>query len=468
MSSPPWDRMYRRNTKYLQCAGLIPIMVAMVFSAINVQAQQTEPLTLPNAVAIAMGKNPARSMAVDDTRVAEASVTKASAAFYPRIGFTENATIGNDPVYVFGTRLRQGRFSAANFALNELNSPSAMGNFMSRVEGKWNLFDSFASTAQMRQAKLTRTASQQELTRADQELVYNVLDRYYAWLLAQKQAELAQQTVKTAAELAGSSAARVEAGTAVDSDLLSSKVNLEMRQQDLIQALSRVEIARTQLETALGAELASGQQPAEMLQEHIYPSVVLEEAEARALRQRSDLQALAAQMAAQRNGVRAAKAAFGPHLDVYGSYEADNPSFTSGGNTNWMTGVELRVNLFSRENNAALASAKAQMSRTQAAKQSAQNEVRLQVRRAFYEYDAARQMLDVARSSIAQSQESLRITSDRYESGLTTITGLLRAEDAEHTSRTNYWQSVYHYVLSYAALQLATGDLSPQSLVVTQ
>ncbi len=193
MSSSPWDRMYWKNKKYLPCPkylqypGMISVMVAVLFSAVVVQAQQTEPLTLPDAVAIAMGKSPARSMAVDDTRIAAASVTQASAAFYPRIGFTENATIGNDPVYVFGTRLRQGRFSAANFALNELNSPSAMGNFMSRVEGKWNLFDSFASTAQMRQAKLARTASQQELTRADQELVYNVLERYYAWLMAQKQ-----------------------------------------------------------------------------------------------------------------------------------------------------------------------------------------------------------------------------------------------------------------------------------------
>ncbi len=167
MSSPPWDRIYRKNKKYLQYPVMIAVMVALLFSAVDVQAQQTAPLSLPDAVAIAMGKSPELSMAVDETQVAKASVTEASAAFYPHIGFTENATIGNDPVYVFGTRLRQGRFSAANFGLNELNSPSAIGNFMSRLEGKWNVFDSFASTAQMRQDKLVETASQQELTQAN-------------------------------------------------------------------------------------------------------------------------------------------------------------------------------------------------------------------------------------------------------------------------------------------------------------
>lgn len=457
-----------KNHIFLKQTARLAILLVALLPAGLLRGQQTETLTLPDAVATALGKSPTHTMAVADTQLAKASVTQASSAFFPHIGFTENATLSNDPVYVFGTRLRQGRFNASDFALNQLNSPSAIGNFMSRLEGKWNVFDSFSSTAQMRQARFAEDASRQALTRADQVLVYHVLDAYYGWLLAKKQVELAQQTEKTAEQLAKSSEARVQAGTAVDSDALSAKVNLEMRQQELIRARSAVEIARTQLETALGAELAPGQQPAEMLEEHSYPSVELEEVEARALRQRSDLQALTLQINAQQNGVRAAKSAFGPRLDVYGSYEADNPSFAGGGNTNWITGAELRVNLFSRENRAALAQQKAQLSRSQAARQSAQDAIRLQVRRAYYEYDAARQMLDVSRSSIAQSQESLRITRNRYESGLTTITDMLRAEDAERASRTNYWQSVYRYVLSYAALQLASGDLSPQSPVVTQ
>jgi outer membrane protein len=51
----------------------------------------------------------------------------------------------NDPVYVFGSKLRQQRFTAADFALNRLNSPLPFGNFATRFGGTWNLFDSFAS-----------------------------------------------------------------------------------------------------------------------------------------------------------------------------------------------------------------------------------------------------------------------------------------------------------------------------------
>jgi outer membrane protein TolC len=77
-------------------------------------------------------------------------------------------------------------------------------------------------------------------------------------------------------------------------------------------------------------------------------------------------------------------------------------------------------------------------------------------------------MLEVSRASVQQAEESLRMIRDRYESGLATITDVLRGEDADRTSRMNYWQSVYRNIVSYAALELAAGELTPQSRVVTQ
>jgi outer membrane protein TolC len=93
--------------------------------------------------------------------------------------------------------------------------------------------------------------------------------------------------------------------------------------------------------------------------------------------------------------------------------------------------------------------------------------VRLEVRRAYYELDTSRQQVEVARGAIAQAQESLRINQDRYDSGLTTITDLLGAEEAARRGQTDYWEAVYRFQTSYANLELASGNLSLQSPVVT-
>src|ERR1700680_5335600 len=99
-------------------------------------------------------------------------------------------------------------------------------------------------------------------------------------------------------------------------------------------------------------------------------------------------------------------------------------------------------------------------------KQGASDGVRFEVRPAFYNLDAARQELEVTRSAIAQAQESLRITQNRYDSGLITITDLLGAEAATRRSQTDYWEAVYRFHTSYANLELASGSLNPQSAVV--
>ena len=99
-------------------------------------------------------------------------------------------------------------------------------------------------------------------------------------------------------------------------------------------------------------------------------------------------------------------------------------------------------------------------------KQGASDAVRFEVRRAYYDVDASRQQIEVARAAIAQAQESLRINQDRYNGGLTTITDLLGAEDAARRSQTDYWESIYHFRTSYANLELASGSLNPQSPVV--
>jgi outer membrane protein TolC len=427
-----------------------------------------EPLDLPQAISVARETSPERKMALADTRIARARVSFAKSDFFPRITFTETASVGNDPVYVFGSKLRGARFGSADFATARLNHPEPIGDFSSRVSGQWNVFDSFGKTYRLRSAKSTTLAADKQLSRADQELIFRVLDSYYSIGVSRKQLEVSEQLVKTAEAVLDSSTTRVEAGSAVESDALSARVNLLNRQQDLIRARSNLQVAFTQFETALGASIAPGQQPIADLIEQTLKPASLSESEALALQQRPDLAAIAAQVDSQRHRVRAAQSTYAPRLDIYGSWQSDRAATFSNGNNSWVTGAELRVDLLSRDREANLSSENASLARTEAAKRQAENNVRLDVRKAWFEHDSSRQMLDVSRASVRQAEESLRMVRDRYESGLATITDLLRAEDADRTSRMNYWQSVYRYIVSYAALELASGELTTQSPVVTQ
>jgi len=138
-------------------------------------AQQTEEpsaLTLQQAVKIGLERNPLRKAALADTKVASADVREARSVLMPRLMFSETATGGNDPVYALGSELRQQRFTAADFALNKLNTPLPLGKFSTRLGGSWNLFDSFASWHAVNRAKHMNDAAGHQLAHTEQEIIF--------------------------------------------------------------------------------------------------------------------------------------------------------------------------------------------------------------------------------------------------------------------------------------------------------
>jgi outer membrane protein TolC len=432
------------------------------------QEAQSSSLTLQQAVNIALEKSPLRKAAIADTKVASASVRVARSFLMPRVSFSETATRGDDPVYVFGSKLRQQRFTQDDFTFNKLNTPLPFGNFATRFGGTWNLFDSFATWHGINQAKQMNEAVGHQLDRTDQEIVFRVVSSYYEVLLAAKELEVAEQSAKTANSIMDRSQTRFDSGLTVESDLLTAKVRMAARQQEVIRARNTLEVARALLNTAMGMPLDTPFQITEALAERTLPVPVLGEVEKQALANRPDLKRIDSEEAAQRQSVSMAKSAFGARVNAFAGWEMDNPTFVAGGGgNNWLGGIEVQFDIFQGgAKRAELSRQRALEEKVVAMKQAASDVVRLEVRRAYYETDANRQQIEVARAAIAQAQESLRINQDRYDSGLTTITDLLGAEDAARRSQTDYWEAVYHFQTSYANLELASGNLNPQSPVV--
>ena len=430
--------------------------------------QAPAPLSLQRAVTIALEKNPQRKAALADTRASSADVRAARSPFMPHLSFSEIATRGNDPVYVFGTRLRQQRFTSADFALNGLNTPSPVGNFTTRFGGTWNLFDSFSTWHGLERAKFIDQAAAHQLSRTDQEIIFRVINSYYAVLLAAKQVDLEEQSVKTAQAIVDHSQSRFESGIVVESDLLTAKVRLAERQQQLIRTRHNLDLARAQLNTAMGVPDGQIFELSEALADRLLPTPELQEAETRALANRPDLKRIASEEAAQRQSVSMAKSAFGPQINAFAGWELDNPTLLAGGGgNNWLGGIEMKFDIFQGgAKRAELARQRALEDKVVAMKQAASDAVRLEVRRAYYDVDSSRQQVEVARAAIAQAQDSLRINQNRYQSGLATITDLLNAEEVALHSQTGYWETVYNFRISYASLELASGTLNAQSPVV--
>jgi outer membrane protein TolC len=87
----------------------------------------------------------------------------------------------------------------------------------------------------------------------------------------------------------------------------------------------------------------------------------------------------------------------------------------------------------------------------------------LQVRQAHAGLKAAEERIEVASAAVTMAEESLRITKNRYEAGLATVSDLLRNETALLETQTRRLAAVYDQRVAAAMLELAAGTLSVDS-----
>jgi outer membrane protein len=421
--------------------------------------EKTEPLTLASAVGLALRNNPKVKATLSGREMMDAQVREAQSEWWPLLQFSETFTRSNNPVFVFGSLLEQGRFGPQNFAVDSLNNPDPLNNFRTAVNLKWSVFDQMKSSASLSQARIGQEQADQQKEMVRQQIRFEVLRAYFGVLLAQQREGVTEEAVK----MAESDRRRIDdlfrTGLVVQSDLLSAEVQLaEFRQQQVQASGDRVK-AQAFLNTVLGTPVQAVQRVTGRLIDKQFSLAETDELIHQALQSRPDYARAASAVKSSEEGVRGAKGNYLPRVDVFSTYGISGRDLTSG-SSDYAVGAGLTFNLFDFGRGARLDKARAAQSTAAAEQEHLANQIRLEVIQAFQDYVSARERLKVAVETVNRAREALRIVQDRYQEGLTTITEVLRAETAYLRTRLNLVSSRYDYYIGYARVLMATGKLT--------
>jgi outer membrane protein len=447
---------------------LMAVIMMLSTAAGQVPVPAADNLSLAGAVRLALERNPTVQAADAYAKAVHEGIAEARAARYPRIDFSESFARGNNPVYVFGALLTQRQFTAADFALDSLNTPRPLDLFRTQFTAALPLYDAGQTSRRVKDAKLSAQGAGESGQRTRQELIFSVVKSYTDELLARENARVAEAAAKSTQSDFQRAQARQQQGQAVPSDLLSAQVQMAQAQEDLLQANNAAELAHAALNVAMGLPEDAATTIATGLEESTFDAGALSDRQQLALKNRPDLREADLGVEHAANGRRMARAEFLPKVNAFSSWEEDNQTFLTRGGNNWTVGASLNFNIFDGgANRARLAAARYRQAQAQAQLAQLTAAVKLQVREAYLNLTTARQRVDVSREAQSQAEESLRILQNRYEAGLATITDLLQVETAHRNAQKNYLNALFDYRLSYAALELATGELAPDSAAVT-
>lgn len=434
------------------------LMLMLFMMPVQLLAQSTSneesrlTLTLYEATEIALQQNFSIEQAEFDVDKTRAQYRQTNAIFLPQLSFEYNAVTTNDPLNVFGFKLKQEIVSQKDFNPVLLNNPEATENYSAKFELRQPLFNP-DMIMQRGAVKSQLNSAYEQLQGTKNFIRYQVRNQYYSLILHTRQLDVLETALGTAAEHRRQAQNFYEEGLLSKEDFLSARVyELEMESRK-INIENQLDSAREGMAHLLGLSGSVVVIPTENLNSidgSFIPSEItgirVDNAQTRAIEQRVK--------AAERMS-KSAKFSFLPKINLFGSYEYNDSDFVSFGANSYMIGANLRWEIFSGFSKAGkVMEARADYRMAQSKQQSHRFEVENRVREAYRTLENAEKELELTKEAIAQSTEDVKIRTNRYHEGLERTTDLLEAETKLAEAKLKNVMALYKYNMSIAALEM--------------
>ncbi|GEM_PF-3243295 len=426
-----------------------------------IRAKTAEPgqLTLSQAESIALEFNPEILINSYSNAIAKGRFREAKEMLLPKVGAAELFGYSNNQLFVFASRLMQHRFQPSALNFSSLNTPDPIASFFTTAYVRVPILHKFDTWGNISRQKMLMRATLQVGEHTAQNVRYQVIQSYYGALVAGARLKLAQHFV----ELGEADVVRLKNlykfGQVVLSDVLAMQVKLAEFRKQLAQARGDLSVALARLNTVLGTPGAARPSLAGNLIDRDFQVESEEALIAQALLRRRDLLQAQSLSEASHHELRQAMGSYLPKIDGYAAVIQSGDAIVNGG-TSLIVGGLMALDLFEPGRQAKISQARAAMKMAQAQAELKRNQVRLEIISAREQLIVSGEKLSVTRQSCEQAREALRIVRDRQRVGLTTITELLRAEDALIKAETDLIDARYDNYLALAKVRLASGTLT--------
>ena len=415
-------------------------------------------IALDQAVEEALAGNSDLAIAEARREIAARHSTAAAAPLWPQVMLGAGYMRSVDPVFVFGTKLRQGTFSPEDLDIGELNNPDPIDDWSARIGLQWNLLDP-TLWAGRASAKNKAEAAEWEAVRAREATVLMTRVLYYRALAAAAQQESAESAVAAAEAALDSFRKRRERGLLTEADLLQAKAELAAARA----ALSQAARARIDALQDLGRHLGWEAGTLPRLTDTLAVPSALQEGDFDP-RKRADVKARASAADAAEAAKSRADYSWMPALDAFAEYATHSADPLAFNADNWTVGLALRWTLFSGF------ARTAEIQRANLERHVAKIEYDQAVRDARAELDQAERAVRAARATVqatraaSEAAESGRVLMrQRFDEGLATAADLLQAEARATAMRERAIWALASYHVAIARHEFVRSQVNTES-----
>jgi len=431
----------------------IYIPLLLLGLTLSVHAQQVVPIAKSDVLSKVSENNTSIKISEQDFNAAKADYRQTNAVFLPNITASHTAMATTNPLMAFGSKLNQEILSSNDFNPSLLNEPSQIENYATKFEIQQPLIN-LDGIYQRKAAKSKMEAMSLKTERTQDYLAFEVDKAYMQLQLAYKAVDVLEKALEAAnanKKLADDS---FKQGYLQRADVLNVEVRVTEVQNQLQTAKSNVQNASNYLSFLMNDDAYVVYMPSDELS---IATFTLDDK--KVSENRSDIKAMQLATNAYEAINKADKMAFLPRLNAFGSYELYDDQIFQGSANGYLFGAQLSWDIFQGSKRIG----KAQKSKSEFEKSKLEykqyvSKSNLELNKAKRAFIDADNKLKLTTLALQQSEESLRIRTNRFKEGLEKTSDLLIAETQYAQKQLEYYQTIFEYNYTQAYLQFLTKE----------
>ncbi|MEX2592610.1 MAG: TolC family protein [Anditalea sp.] len=436
------------------------VLVSLVLWGLSGQlyAQDTLTVNFEEAVALAIKKNAAHNINVNNQLINKVNRQQAFYANFPTLGINIHSQ------RVRGQQSQQvdDEIIVDNFT-NYGNSASLYVNLP--------VFNMFRRVNTYKAEKLREEAGALDLARSEQEVIFQVANQYLQVLLGRELLRIAEENLENQKELLRQIEGYVEVGIRTLSDAYNQQS--EVARLEAVNYDAQIQLLNDVFRLAEIMHLEEGWVPDVMsigseLLPNSFKKIKLEELLARAAGERPEIQRDEQLIKAYSKEVKASKAGFMPSINAFYGYNSFSTSIVERSfnqqffevNPSGVIGVSLNIPIFSNfEHKANLARSNVALLNQQITRDASKRKVYHEVRLAHANYLAAERKLETTTVQLKAAEEAIKVISERFRLGISNFVDLAQANQQLVQAQSDLAQARYTRYFQNIMLMYAVGDL---------
>ena len=430
---------------------IIVFIIVSIATVSQVFAQQTV-LISKEEVAIKVTKNNSSiKISQQEFMEAKADFNQTKAVFLPNITASHTGILTTNPLMAFGSKLNQGVLTQNDFNPDLLNNPDRVQNFATVLEVQQPLIN-LDGLYQRKAARASMEAMSLKRQRTEEYFSFEVEKAYMQLQLAYKGVAVLEKAEEAARANLKLAQDRFKQGYLQRADVLNVEVRVTEVQNQLQTAQSNVQNASNYLSFLMNDESYVVYQPSDSL---AVQTIRVKENDFS--ENRSDIRAMQLATNAYEAANKADKMAFLPRLNAFGSYELYDDNLFQASANGYVVGAQLSWDLFKGSQRIGQAQkSKATLEKSKLEYERYVSQSKLELNKALRMLTDAGNRLKLSELALEQSQESLRIRTNRFKEGLEKTSDLLGAETQFAQKQMEYYQTIFEFNYAQAYLNFLT------------